>query len=65
MIYLPETKTRKAGWLMDKDKSTSKVYFTDFRCAPDEGPADKLKRLIKAAGIEKMTRKLQMVLDSY
>ena len=29
----------------------SKVYYTDFRCRPDEGPADKLKRLIKAAGI--------------
>ena len=29
----------------------SKVYYTDFRCKPDEGPADKLKRLIKAAGI--------------
>ena len=29
----------------------SKVYFTDFRCRPDEGPADKLKRLIRAAGI--------------
>ena len=32
-------------------KDTSKVFFTDFRCRPDEGPADKLKRLIKAAGI--------------
>ena len=29
----------------------SKVYFTDFRCRTDEGPADKLKRLINAAGI--------------
>ncbi len=29
----------------------SKVYFTGFRCKPDEGPADKLKRLIKVAGI--------------
>ena len=29
----------------------SKVYFTDFRCMTDEGPADKLKRLINAAGI--------------
>ena len=29
----------------------SKVYFTDFRCRPDEGPADKLKRLIRAVGI--------------
>lgn len=32
----------------------AKVYFTDFRCRPDEGPADKLKRLIKAAGIDKL-----------
>ncbi|MBQ9904989.1 MAG: DUF362 domain-containing protein [Synergistaceae bacterium] len=32
----------------------SKVYFTDFRCNPDEGPADKLKRLIKAAGIDRL-----------
>ncbi len=29
----------------------AKVYFTDFRCKPDEGPADKLKRLLSAAGI--------------
>ena len=29
----------------------SKVYFTDFRCALDESPVDKLKRLIKTAGI--------------
>lgn len=28
----------------------SKVYFTDFRCRPDQGPADKLKKFIKAAG---------------
>ena len=32
-------------------KNPSKVYFTTFRCRTDEGPADKLKRLIKAAGI--------------
>ncbi len=32
-------------------KTPSKVYFTDFRCKTDEGPAHKLKRLIKAAGI--------------
>ena len=30
----------------------SKVYFTDFHCVTDEGPCDKLKRLIRAAGIE-------------
>lgn len=29
----------------------SEVYLTDFRCKPDIGPADKLKTLIKAAGI--------------
>ena len=29
----------------------AKVFYTDFRCKPDEGPADKLKRLVKAAGI--------------
>ena len=27
------------------------MFYTDFRCKPDEGPADKLKRLVKAAGI--------------
>ena len=38
---------------MAEDKLTekSKVFFTSFRCRPDEGPADKLKRLVKAAGI--------------
>ena len=30
------------------------VFFTDFRCKPDEGPVDKLKRLIKAAGMNKI-----------
>lgn len=29
----------------------SKVYFTDFRCAVDEGPAKKLSRLIDKAGL--------------
>ena len=29
----------------------AKVFWTDFRCKPDEGPSAKLKRLIKAAGI--------------
>ena len=24
----------------------SKVYYTDFRCKTDEGPVDKLKRLL-------------------
>lgn len=32
----------------------SKVYFTDFRCVMDEGPADKLRRLLKAAGMDKL-----------
>ncbi|MBU3856257.1 MULTISPECIES: DUF362 domain-containing protein [Bacteroides] len=32
----------------------SKVFFTSFRCKPDEGPADKLKRLIKAAGFDRI-----------
>ena len=32
----------------------SKVFYTDFRCRPDEGPVDKLKRLIKTAGIDRI-----------
>ena len=43
---------KKKGEKSYMGKSTSKVYFTDFRCKTDEGPADKLKRLIKAAGID-------------
>ena len=39
---------------MNETQTTSKVYFTDFRCRPDEGRADKLKRLIKAAGMDKI-----------
>jgi uncharacterized Fe-S center protein len=39
---------------MENNKNVSKVYFTDFRCRPDEGPADKLKRLIKTAGIDQI-----------
>lgn len=39
---------------MNETQTTSKVYFTDFRCRPDEGRADKLRRLIKAAGIDKI-----------
>lgn len=34
------------------DSKASKVFFTSFRCKPDEGPADKLKRLLKAAGLD-------------
>ena len=36
------------------EQGTSKVFFTDFRCRPDEGRTDKLKRLIKAAGIDQI-----------
>ena len=36
---------------MSYSQNISKVFYTDFRCKPDEGPAHKLKRLIKAAGI--------------
>ena len=36
------------------EQGTSQVFFTDFRCRPDEGRTDKLKRLIKAAGIDKI-----------
>ncbi len=36
---------------MSDSQNISKVFYTDFRCKPDEGPAHKLKRLIKAAGI--------------
>lgn len=36
---------------MEDKKNVSKVFFADFRCKPDEGPADKLKRLLKAAGM--------------
>ena len=32
-------------------ENTSKVYFTDFRCKVDEGPAHKLSRLIDKAGL--------------
>ena len=35
-------------------KAKSRVFYTDFRCKPDEGPTDKLKRLIKAAGMGEM-----------
>ena len=39
----------------------SKVYYTDFRCKMDEGPVDKLKRLIRAAGMDKMDLKDKFV----
>ena len=32
-------------------RQPSEVFFTDFRCQTDESPCDKLKRLMKAAGI--------------
>ena len=34
-----------------QEHKPSEIFFTDFRCETDEGPAAKLKRLIKAAGI--------------
>lgn len=37
-----------------KETAASKVFFTDFRCKPDEGPVDKLKRLMMAAGMDKI-----------
>lgn len=36
---------------MENKEAVSKVFFTDFRCKTDEGRADKLKRLIKKAGL--------------
>ncbi len=36
------------------DTKKSKVYFTDFRCEVDESPVQKLKRLMKTAGIEQI-----------
>lgn len=36
------------------EEKASPVYFTDFRCGPDEGPAKKLQRLIKKAGFEQI-----------
>ena len=35
-------------------QTSSKVFFTDFRCKTDEGPVAKLKRLLKAAGMEQI-----------
>lgn len=37
-----------------KKQEISKVFYTDFRCKPDEGPAHKLTRLMKAAGMEQI-----------
>ncbi len=39
---------------MNDSHNVPKVYCTDFRCRPDEGPAAKLKRLVKAAGISSL-----------
>lgn len=39
---------------MSENKQKSKVYFTDFRCHPGEGLAQKLGRLLKAAGMGQM-----------
>ena len=38
----------------DKVMEKSKVYFTDFRTRLGEGLPSKLKRLMKAAGIQDM-----------
>jgi len=38
-----------------------KVYYTDFRCRTDEGPAEKLTRLIKKAGISTIDMKGKFV----
>ena len=37
-----------------RELEKSKVYFTDFRCEVDEGPATKLSRLIDQAGLGAM-----------
>ncbi len=37
-----------------RENERARVYYTDFRCAMDEGPADKLRRLIRTAGIEQL-----------
>ena len=37
-----------------EEQKISKVWFTDFRCKPDESPVDKFKRLMKAAGLDKI-----------
>ena len=39
----------------------SKVYFTDFRTKLGEGLPSKLKRLIKAAGIEQIDMENKLV----
>lgn len=36
------------------DMKKAKVYFTDFRCEMDESPVQKLKRLLKAAGMDRI-----------
>jgi len=36
------------------DTKKANVYFTDFRCEMDESPVEKLKRLLKSAGMTKM-----------
>ncbi len=39
----------------------SKVYFTDFRCKTDEGPSQKLSRLIRKSGIDSIDMKGKFV----
>ena len=41
---------KEIGENLMSELEKSKVYFTDFRCEVDEGPATKLSRLIDQAG---------------
>ena len=34
--------------------NTADVFYTDFRCKPNEGPVDKLKRLMEVSGFRRM-----------
>ena len=36
------------------DTKKAKVYFTDFRCEMDESPVEKLKRLLRKAGMDQI-----------
>lgn len=45
---------KEIGENLMSELEKSKVYFTDFRCEVDEGPATKLSRLIDKAGLGAM-----------
>lgn len=45
---------KEIGENLMSELEKSKVYFTDFRCEVDEGPATKLSRLIDQAGLGAM-----------